>query len=291
MLELRKTLRLHSWAPLGAALLLLVLWAPAALADGTEEINNPDPDFITIASGSGIVSAGVGLAGGQPGTISIDVPGDVQQALLYWEGANRGTADYTATMDITVDGADVTGDAIGGNTLYSGSDGSGWVTVSYRADITSLVTSGPQSLLIGGLDFTRENDGAGVLVIYDDGTTAKLEVRDGNDYAHIRSPGALQVTVPQTFTFDPASVDRTAIIDLQVGSVADDTGFLGARPNSIEVTVGTTTTTFTDELFSADDRLWDSWHGEVPVPAGGTSLTVQLFSRDDDGEWNCSETR
>ena len=55
-----------------------------ALADGTETLG---PPTIAIASGSGSVAAGTGLHDAQPGTITIDVPGNVNQALLYWGGA------------------------------------------------------------------------------------------------------------------------------------------------------------------------------------------------------------
>ena len=75
--DFRTSLKLHPWVPLGAALLLVVLAVRPALADGTEQLGAPS---ISIAAGSGIVAAGVGLSAGgdgQPGTISINVPGTV----------------------------------------------------------------------------------------------------------------------------------------------------------------------------------------------------------------------
>jgi hypothetical protein len=282
----RKNSALLFCAPLGAALLLLALGAAPALGDGTETLGAPS---VTIASGSGIAIGGVGLADSQPGNLSVDVPlgATVEQVLLYWEGANQLSVDATPTQTIEVDGSAVTGAMIGGDTQYALL----YRTVSYRADITAfgLIGPGSNTISVGGLDFTTENDGAGVLVIYDDGTSAVVEIRDGNDYAHIRNGGALMVTVPQTFSFAAAPFDRTARIDLLVGSVADDTGFLGFRPSSIEVTVGATTTTLSDQLSSLSGRYLDALSLEVEVPAGETSLTIQLFSRDDDGEWNCAE--
>ena len=62
--------------------LLLVVIVSIALADGTETLGPPS---IPIASGTGIVAAGTGLVT-QPGTIDVDVPGTVNQVLLYWEG-------------------------------------------------------------------------------------------------------------------------------------------------------------------------------------------------------------
>jgi len=276
---------LHSWAPLGAAVLLLALGAQPALGDGTETLG---PPTLPIASGSGIAIGGIGLADAQPGNLGVSVPAGatVKQVLLYWEGANLVSADATPTQTIEVNGSAVTGSLIGGDTEYEIQ----YRTASYRADITSLGLIGPGSntLSVGGLDFTQENDGAGVFVIYDDGSSATVEVRDGNDFAHIRHPGSLMVTVPQTFTFAAVPFDRTAGIDLLVGSVADDTGYLGFRPSSIEVTVGGTTTTFSDQLSSLSGRLLDALHLEVEVPAGETSVTVQLFSRNDEGDWDCT---
>ncbi len=270
----------------GTLVALVATWlvggfsSPAA-ADGTETLGTPS---IPIAFGTNILASGVGLADAQPGDLTMDVPlgASVQQALLYWEGSNRDTADLTPTMGITVNGVDVTGDFIGGNTQYVG----GWVTVTYRADITALglVVPGSNTLSVGGLDFTRENNGAGLLVIFDDGSPqSQIDVRDGNDYA-FRSdvPGdSLRTTVPQTFSFAPASVVRVGTVDLFIGSVADDSGMFGFRPSSFEVTVDGNTSTFSDQLNSNDGRYWDTVNLVVEIPAGADSLTVQVFSRDD----------
>ena len=96
---------------------------------------------MTIAAGSGIVSGGVGLADGQPGDITVDVPlgATVERVLLYWEGANKDAADATPGHNIEVNGSDVTGDLIGGDTQYAIE----YRTASYRADITALGLIGP----------------------------------------------------------------------------------------------------------------------------------------------------
>jgi hypothetical protein len=262
---------------------LLAAFSTTARADGTEMLDTPS---IPIAAGTGIFSAGVGLADGQPGTISVEVPAgaSVEQVLLYWEGANLGTADLTPTMDVTVDGMDVTGVFIGGNTRYFGPDGAGFVTSTYRADITGLglVTDGVTLLSVGGLDFTRVNNGAGVMVVYDDGSpTSQIDVRDGNDFAMVDFTPPLDGTEPQTFLFTPANVVRFASVDFFVSSVADDTGYLGFRPSSFEITVGGVTSVFSDQLNSNDGRYWDTVNLVVEVPPGADSLTIQVFSRDD----------
>jgi hypothetical protein len=81
-------------------------------ADGTETLGPPS---IGIAAGSGTVAAGVGLASGT-GTITIDVPGTVKQALLYWEGFMNTNTAGPATL--TVNGTTVTGTLIGGPAFF-----------------------------------------------------------------------------------------------------------------------------------------------------------------------------
>lgn len=250
-----------------------------ALADGTETLGTPS---IPISSGTGTVAAGIGLEDSQPGTIVIDIPAGaiVQQVLLYWGGDNAVVADFSPTDTIQVAGNPVEGQFIGGNTRYIG----GYVTLTYRADITSLglVGQGLNTFSVGGLDFTSQQNGAGIIVIFDDGSQAsQIDVRDGNDFAFIGFSSPLNATVAQTFDFTPANSDRVGIVDLFVGSVADDTGVLGFRPSSFEVTVGGVTSVFSDQLNSNDGRYWDTVNLVVTIPAGADSLTTQIFSRDD----------
>jgi hypothetical protein len=267
------------------AMTLLVGSIPVgdAHADGTETLGPPS---IPIASGSGIVAAGTGLYT-QPGTIEIDVPGNVVQVLLYWECmmATNVPGDNT----ISVDGTEFTGTLIGGPTFFFRRHHSS----SFRADITAagLVSSGPNTLTVEGLDCTAfdrshnssVNDGAGILVIYDDGTTTSaIGLRDGNDLAHIRYAPPLDATVPQTFTFTPEGADRDANLTMFVASVDGLVNGEPSRPSSIEVTfdVGGTTT-YSNLLTSNDGPQWDTIILPLTVPAGASSMTVEVFSRDD----------
>ncbi len=251
----------------------------SARADGTEMLGMPS---IPILAGTGVHAAGTGLEDGQPSMIMIELPADVTvtQVILYWAGNNIYFAQQTPTDTILVDGTPVEGLFIGGNTGYSSNE----FTLSYRADIThmGLVGSGVSSFFVGGLDFTEENYGAGVMVVYDDGSgKSQITVKDGNDFAMINWPPPLDVTESQTFNFDPANIDRVGNVELFVGSVADDTGIYGFRPSSFEITVGGVTSTFSDQLNSNDGRYWDTVNLVVTVPAGADSLTTQVFSRDD----------
>lgn len=258
---------------------MIVCFSGFALADGTEELN---PSSIPIASGTSIRGAGVGLEDAQPGNLSIDIPAGVtiQQVILYWGGNNQSPNDLTQTDTIKVDGNDVTGLFIGGDTEYYVKKR----TVTYRADITdmNLVSPGTSTFSVEGLDFTDEKYGAGILVIYDDGANkSQVAVHDGNDFAMIDWPAPLDVTELQEFKFNSSNKDRIGHIVLLVGSVADDSGLYGFRPSSFEVTTDGNTAVFSDKLNSKDGRYWDTVNLVVTVPAGANSMSTQIFSRDD----------
>lgn len=253
------------------------------LADGTETLGPPS---ISIASGSGFVASGTGMLS-QPGTIVIDVPGSVVQVLLYWSGGVMVPVGDPAPVPpgddtIVINGTEITGSLIGGSAYFYTSFGVGdfWFS-SYRADITGLGLVGPgaNTLTVEGMDFGGvENNGAGVLVIYDDGSEyTDIQIADGLDLAYVGFPDPRRTTVPQTFNFASATVERTADLSMFFGSVS--TGDF--RPSSIEVTVAGTTTTFSDLLSSNNGPQWDTVNLQVNIPAGADNLTVQALSRDD----------
>ncbi|HRX85899.1 MAG TPA: hypothetical protein P5572_12850 [Phycisphaerae bacterium] len=277
-----------------------LLTAGQVRADGTETLGLPSVD---IATGAGFVAAGTGLVN-QPGVIEFDVPADepVQQVLLYWSGEYRDADDDT----VTVNGVEVTGTLIGGSTYFYSYQGDVYVT-AYRADITALglVAAGANSLEVSGLDYDADNAGAGVIAIYGDcgdSTTsqcpyrgkrwhhcsrhcnryarttttaddcADIQVLDGADIAFFQFPEPRQTTVPQTFTFAAASADRVADLALFTGSVEAD------RPNEIHITVDGETTEIIDLLGDSAGPSWDAPTIPVDIPAGATSLTVEVVS-------------
>jgi hypothetical protein len=248
--------------------------ATFASADGTEQLGPPS---IAIAPGTGLVVGGVGLVANQPGTIDVQVPvgATVEQVLLYWEGfANHHTHLHP---DVTVDGIDVSGVLIGGPTNFFWDR---WSS-TYRADITGVVDIGPgaNQISVGGLDFAHGNHGAGVMVIYDDGTDATVDVRDGNDLAYRGFDPPLDATVPQVFTFPAETVERQATLSMFFSSVAGP-DLAGPRPNTIEITTGSVVTEIQNQLSSVDGHEWDTFTTQVTVPAGATSVKVQAFSDD-----------
>ncbi|MDH4145579.1 MAG: hypothetical protein OEY23_10500 [Acidimicrobiia bacterium] len=247
--------------------------ATIAAADGTETLGAPS---IAVASGSGVVAAGVGLGAAQPAAIDLVVPAgaSVEQVLLYWEGHHSNPANGDGTVNLG--GTDVTGVAIGGPTLFFGTNYSS----TYRADVTALglISAGANSVAIGGMDFDRANNGAGLMVVYADGTTADIGLRDGNDLAYWNFAAPLDTTVAQTFTFAAEPVDRVADLAMFFSSVADDPGI--DRPTTIEIEVGGLSTPLLNVLDSVDGPEWDTVSVPVAIPAGATSLTVQARSAD-----------
>jgi hypothetical protein len=245
--------------------------APAVGQDknGSEQLGDPG----ILATGSGLAYAGVGMVT-QPATLSIDVPGTaINQVLLYWSGGTD-QEPYTGDDTITFAGESITGELIGGPTLFYGA----YRFTAYRADITDrgLVNLGPNSIQVQDMVYpfnnTSENNGVGLLVVYDDGTARNLQLRDGLDLAFFNFAGDLQVTVPQSFTFDPLSTDTTADLIIFAGSVHEN------RPNRITVTIDGSTQVFDDYLASNQGPQWDAALISPTIPAGATELTVQVIS-------------
>ncbi len=268
------------WLIFGFATLVSI---EQARADGTETLGTPS---IAIASGTGVAAAGTGMHD-QPGIITVEVPtgATVKQVLLYWEGF----MDFDSSGDDTISVSKipgsanaVTGTLIGGPTFFFSP---AWAS-TYRADITSLglVTAGSNTLQLSGMEFTAVNNGAGVFVVIDDGTTdAQIRIRDGSDLAYIGFVGQLQNTVAQTFNFPASTTARSAHLNMFFASVSGTVSGYGLRPTAIEITSGGTTTVLDNLLDSVSGQEWDSFKISANVPAGATSLTVQPFSRDDLG--------
>lgn len=254
-------------------------------ADGTETLGTPS---VAIASGTGLVANGTGTID-QPGTISVNVPAGatVKQVLLYWEGFMSDPVPGDNTVSISNGGpaAAVTGTLIGGPTFFF----SGAYASTFRADITSLglVSAGITNLAVSELTYTNASNGAGVIVIFDDGSSdANVQVRDGSDLAFIGFAPPLQSTVPQTFTFPSSSSDRTAQVSLFFASVAGSLSGGTIRPTGIELTTngpGGATTVLNNLLDSVSGEEWDSFTISVDIPAQATALTVHPQSVDNLG--------
>jgi len=254
--------------------LLVFVAVSIASADGTETLGPPST---AISSGTGIAVGGVGLcdqctpAGANPGTLSVNVPAGatVNQVLLYWHGAMLDNAAPPDTVN--VGGTSITGALIGGPTNF-------FLNVwdsTFRADITTLglVGAGTSTFNVGPLGYDQANLGAGVVVIYNDGSDpAFIDLRDGQDLAWAGFSGALQVTVPQTFNFAADTSDRIAELGILSGSAQPGT------TNTIRVTTGGVTTDIPNALQDTAGPQFDAVTVQVNIPAGADSLTVELIS-------------
>lgn len=270
-----------------ALLPVLLVWCllgptQAALADGTETLGPPS---IPIAAGSGVVSGGTGLHT-QPGTINLAVPAGaaIKQVLAYWEGLqfSGGTpSDAPGDNTIVLNGVEVTGTLIGGPAEFFVDQGQFVDASSYRADVTglNLISAGANSVRVEGLTFTYANDGASIVVIFDDGSAAAtIGVRDGLDLAWKLFDAPKNATVPQTFTVPAATTTRTGHVHLAVGSVE------AGRPNSVRITAGSVVVTHI--LSSADGPEWDNAVLPVTILPGVTSVTVEVISGDEQSQFD-----
>lgn len=259
--------------------------APKAFHKSPDGADQLGPIEIPLESGTGIATAGIGLQNGDD-YIDLSVPAGatIKQVLLYWSGGfpsqvkDQGTGDN----EITIEGNSVTGTLIGGPTWFFYVSGEGhfnWTT--YRADITSLnlVAPGENSLLVGDLEYgSTENNGAGLIVVYDEsGQSSELAIVDGQDLAYegFDTPEYRNATVPQTFAFTSSNSDRTGQLSVFCGSVYDDDD----RASIIRVTPDNgPAVDYQNILSSNDGEAWDTAVLEVEIPAGATSLTVELIS-------------
>ena len=234
-------------------------------ADGTDQLGPPS---ISINSGSYVLVEGAGLLDAQPNDITMEIPMDVSiaQVLLYWTG--RDGADDT----LEVNGTNVTGSLIGGTANEAAAN-------TYRADITDLSSAegwlvvGQMNVLsVGGLDFTKHNNGAAIVAIIDDGSTVDIKIMDGADDAYL--PWGLQ-TAPIDIPVAPSADLRMGTMHLIVSDIEVP------RPAAVEITVGGVTTLLTDVFLDNEGDNLDVVELEIPVPAGATNVIVQALSIDD----------
>ena len=248
-----------------SCVLVSLVMVSETIADGTDQLGPPS---ISIAPGSYVLVEGTGLIEAQPSDIAMEIPIDVNiaQVLLYWTGRD-GDDDA-----IEVNGTNVMGSLIGGTADEAAAN-------TYRADITELssaegwLVAGQTNVLsVGGLDFTKENNGAAVVAILDDGSTVDIAIMDGTDLAYL--PWGVQ-TAPVDIPVAPSAYSQTGTLNLIVSDVESP------RPNALEITMGGVTTSYTNVFLSNAGNDLDVVTLEVPVPAGTSNVTVQALSIND----------
>jgi hypothetical protein len=257
-----------------------------SFADGTETLG---PASIPIASGSSVVAAGTGLLLAQPKPISITVPtgATIKQVLIYWEGESFVSAAPDDTIE--VNGNTIAGALIGGPTIIFGRENppasgifENVYTATYRADITAgnFVVPGANSVSVGGLTFNVGNNGAGIMVIYDDGNGGTVTVLDGNDFAwDAFAPGPKSETVEQTFTFPPVTSATTAKLAMFFSSVEGTLSGLGKRPTRLQIKVNNATVAnLFDVIDSFEGEEWDTLNLAINLLPGDSSVSIRAFS-------------
>ena len=244
-----------------------------AIADGTEALGAPDG--IVIAEGTDVLLRGVGLFDG-PAAIEMAIPesATIKQVIAYWEGASGTPSEQGETDEITLNGISVVGTRIGGPSNFW----SDWSTMTYRADVTdlALVGNGPNVVAVDGLDFHYANSGLGLAVIVDDGAgDTEISIRDGNDYAYNGFSAPFDETERVTYEFEASDEDRDADLGVMVA------GVMHGRPSTVSILIdGVYVEDLIDILGTTDGAEWDSIVHPLTIPAGTTSVSVEVWSYD-----------
>jgi hypothetical protein len=272
--------------PLGrvACVFVLSLLMTAALASATTLSTALDVQ----GQGLSMVSAGAGLEGG-PTSVTVNIGGPVQAALLYWAGRDRPcpmsggvcVIPFQPYKDqiLNFDGTLVTGTIIG--TEFQPLSANGPIhNIGFLADVTSIVQAkgtGLKSFTIADGDATSNLfrlNGASLIVIYTvpgDTNVYRIMLFDGLDFAYGAdpTPGETRITTAVTFNHGAVAAARTA--ELLLASGDSELG----RPDRIAISnhpslLGT--------LDSSAGGQWDHELININIPGGVGSTTAQLFS-------------
>jgi len=241
--------------------------------------------------GLAVADGGVGMQGIGTGTrsLTVDIGGPVQAALLYWVGRDRPcpmsggscVIPFQPYKDqvLRFEGNLITGTVIG--TEGQPVSGGGPINnIGYLADVTSVVQAkgtGLQTFALKDGD-TSSNlfrlNGAGLLVIYTDAADTasyRLIVYDGLDFAYGAdpTPGDTRVTALVTFNHGADTAPRVGRLRVFAGDAE------AGRPDRIDIS---NNGSVFNGLDGSDGVSFDSDALVVNVPAGVASTTAQLFS-------------
>lgn len=297
-----------------------LLFSASTLSEGNEMLgpiaNTTDNQMLieALQRGSKIRISGTGLHSlpETPGTISIDVnPGEtIERVLLYWQVFDEDLA-YDVDIDVERMGSGVTtpvtGTVIGEYVEgFGGSPDTAFYnaySATIRADITdlNLVQMGTNTLFISGLDLIAlpnpnfgddGRNGAGIMVIYSDGSSSSLQLFDGHDAAwwERNYPGSVKFsetlgsTVPVRFNFAPSTSERFANLSMFVSSVEGSGQTGDDRPSVVIIRVGNDAANEIKDvnvLMSNRGEEWDDYVRNVPIPAGVDFVEVEILSQTD----------
>lgn len=241
--------------------------------------------------GLSVAAAGAGMQnlGGASTTITVNIGGPVQAALLYWAGRDRPCPESGGACVVPFqpykdqvlrfDGQLVTG-AIIGTEGQPVSGGGPINNIGFLADVTAIVQArgtGSQSFSLSDGDMASNLfrlNGASLVVIYTaagDTNTYRVIVYDGLDFAYGAdpTPGATRVTVPVTFNHGSAASARAAQIFISSGDGVLD------RPDRIDIS---NNGSLVNTLNGSSGFDWDADWINIGIPGGIATTTLQLFS-------------
>lgn len=279
---------------LGPAACLAVLLQPSS-SWGTPL----QPAYDLRGPGLSIAVAGAGLFGptGRSRTLTVNVGGPVELALLYWAGrdypcpedepgSGRCTIPETGPYKdqvLTLDGAPLTGVRTG-NEVQPYTHAGPVNNVGYVADVTAAVRAkGTGRLAFRVADGDPESnladlDGVGLLVVYTDPAkpaAARVIIAHGLDFAYGEdfTPGDPEVAAPVTFDHGAAhAAARRGELVLFVGGAVSG---VPERPDRIDVT---SNPSVFNALNASSGAAWDAERIPVNIPIGAGATTVQIFS-------------
>ena len=266
--------------------IILVMGVQVVLADG------PLTSRFNAWGRYDIVADGVGLLGVTEGDITLNVPGTVVTAYLYWAGYNTSLDGGDDTVNFSVDGGSATSltadYTFGPDYLDHGTDYYNYVYVEV---VTSLVLTGNHIYTISGVTIDS-NFGAGMMVVYEHPSLpySIVQINDGLDFFlfDLTSPRGPNSEV-LGIDFDVTTSNRDMKIVFIVGAVENE-----SRPNAIWYQTGTgiKPTNLVDEvaatelegppspypLASLDGHEWDTYSNSITVPTGETWASFQIES-------------
>lgn len=254
---------------------------------------------LTVAydlEGPGLVmtQGGVGLRGWKKETrnLTVDVPGNVELALLYWTGRDHPCSPDPETGEgciipsepyrdqvVLFNGVALTGTIVGTEHQPDTSRGP-VLNIGYMADVTDAVAvrgRGRTTFALADADPASnltDLDGAGLLVISSDPLlpAARVIVFHGLDFAYgeDRTPGPTRVTDAITFNHGAARTARTGAIVVFVG----DDGSKG--PDRIDVSP--THPKLLNRIDGSSGSSFDADRFAVNVPLGNLATSVRIAS-------------
>lgn len=230
-----------------------------------------------------MIAAGVGIKGEDSGDISIDIPGDVVVAYLYWSGIGYETlGDNQVLFNSATINAD---DTYGPEPWYDD-----YFHYVYVAEVTTFVSSGDNTYSVEELNMPYINYGAGLVVVYEDTDLplVKITILDGLDgfWFDWDAPVGPDSEV-FSYDFDSSTNSRDGEIFIFVGGTEHDD-----RPNEIYIESGTTIKPTNlipasggdldgdYPLVGSDGPAWDTYKQDVTIDPGDEWLAGQIESID-----------